>query len=223
MKLKKNCVALALTSALIASSNAAIVVTDSATSSTIASNGTGFANMIDGKLSTTGANHAGGTYEALSEANKLSLVSNNGYGFVGAGGGQYISNNANGTYTFNFTDATVGEILLWNYSQNADRGLDSISMVEIMTDGVNWVDLSLTKTLLDAGTANFQAQVLDLGGAFTGVDGIRLTGAQASTGGGEFAGGFDEVAFSSVSAVPEPSSTALLGLGGLALILRRRK
>ncbi|MEZ7957082.1 MAG: PEP-CTERM sorting domain-containing protein [Rubritalea sp.] len=27
----------------------------------------------------------------------------------------------------------------------------------------------------------------------------------------------------SITAVPEPSSTALLGLGGLALIMRRRK
>ncbi|MCP5535210.1 MAG: PEP-CTERM sorting domain-containing protein [Akkermansiaceae bacterium] len=35
-------------------------------------------------------------------------------------------------------------------------------------------------------------------------------------------GGGDDIAFATV-AVPEPSSTALLGLGGLALILRRRK
>lgn len=34
--------------------------------------------------------------------------------------------------------------------------------------------------------------------------------------------GFNEIAFDTVS-VPEPSSTALLGLGGLALMLRRRK
>jgi len=34
---------------------------------------------------------------------------------------------------------------------------------------------------------------------------------------------FDNARLNSVSAVPEPSSTALLGLGGLALILRRRK
>ena len=33
--------------------------------------------------------------------------------------------------------------------------------------------------------------------------------------------GLSEIRFS--SAVPEPTTTALLGLGGLALILRRRK
>lgn len=38
-----------------------------------------------------------------------------------------------------------------------------------------------------------------------------------------FTSGDDPVAALSINAVPEPSSTALLGLGGLALILRRRK
>jgi hypothetical protein len=40
-------------------------------------------------------------------------------------------------------------------------------------------------------------------------------------GGAEFSSGFDDLAFT--TAVPEPSSTALIGLGGLALILRRRR
>ena len=36
-------------------------------------------------------------------------------------------------------------------------------------------------------------------------------------------GGYDRVFHLDIEAVPEPSTTALLGLGGLALILRRRK
>ena len=35
--------------------------------------------------------------------------------------------------------------------------------------------------------------------------------------------GFSEVAVTAGAPIPEPSTTALLGLGGLALILRRRK
>jgi hypothetical protein len=33
----------------------------------------------------------------------------------------------------------------------------------------------------------------------------------------------DDMRFDNVSVVPEPSTTALIGLGGLALILRRRR
>jgi hypothetical protein len=50
----------------------------------------------------------------------------------------------------------------------------------------------------------------------------RYIGVEIMTGGGDSQGrvGFDEIA---VTAVPEPTTTALLGLGGFALILRRRK
>ena len=56
-------------------------------------------------------------------------------------------------------------------------------------------------------------------GAFTGANTSLSTGSVQYTG---TAGGND-VASITFDAVPEPSSTALLGLGGLALILRRRK
>ena len=61
------------------------------------------------------------------------------------------------------------------------------------------------------------------GDAATGNSFNNVTGATGSLlGGGNINHDFG-VAINTVSAVPEPSSTALLGLGGLALILRRRK
>ncbi|WP_235203408.1 PEP-CTERM sorting domain-containing protein [Sulfuriroseicoccus oceanibius] len=58
--------------------------------------------------------------------------------------------------------------------------------------------------------------------------GLRNAGAIIGTGTSSSANGestvfFDNVRLESLNAVPEPSSTALLGLGSLALILRRRK
>ena len=219
MTTKSTYAAIALSLGLGAVSNAAIVATTSVTSTTVPSNGTSIAALSDRVLSTSTATFP--TPTTLTEANKLTLVSNNAYSFDGGGGGQYLADNNNGlTYTFNFAGgATIGQILLWNYSQNSVRGLDAVSMVEVDT-GSGFIDQSLSLTLLDAGTANFRAQALNLSGALAGVTSIRLTVAQAGTGGGETAGGFDEVAFSSV---PEPSAATLLGLGGLALILRRRK
>lgn len=211
----------AISLGIAASSSAAIVLANSASASFVGSNLTTPANMIDGKLAVDAASYTVGTYTTLTEANKTILVSNSGYQFVGSAGGQFIGDFTDGqTVTFTFTDQTIGEILLWNYSQNSDRGLDAITKVEIMTDGATWVDQSLTLTLLDAATAGFKSQSLGLGGNITGVDGIRLTIAQADTGGGETAGGFDEVAFS--NAVPEPSSAILGSLGLLALLRRRR-
>jgi len=44
------------------------------------------------------------------------------------------------------------------------------------------------------------------------------------TGGNTAYAGLDEIRFGGdQAAIPEPTTTALLGLGGLALILRRRK
>ncbi|MFC4993329.1 GntR family transcriptional regulator [Rubritalea tangerina] len=55
----------------------------------------------------------------------------------------------------------------------------------------------------------------------TGDEKVRLllNSGATNTGGASF----DDIIVNDFVAVPEPSTTALLGLGGLALILRRRK
>lgn len=68
-------------------------------------------------------------------------------------------------------------------------------------DGYHDVTFDLTGTTIGAGTYTLQVHQSNMpgGGAYASYNGITLT------------------------SVPEPSSTALLGLGGLALIMRRRK
>ena len=77
-------------------------------------------------------------------------------------------------------------------------------------------------------SASYDMQISDSGGVvFTSTNNTFTTNTGASiasvnfTRGGNWGSGAYTV--DNVSAVPEPSSAALLGLGGLALILRRRK
>jgi len=212
----------AISIGLGASANAAIAVVTSSAAISSGAAGTTIQMTHDSNLAlTTGSFASGATSPSITtvtEANKFDLVSNDALGW-NSGYGQYLANSPNQTYTYNFAGTdTIGSVLIWNYSQTAARAMDSISKVEIDT-GSGFVDLSLNWTLLDAGVAELKAQEFQLGAAYANVQSIRLTGVNTDP------GAFDEVAFSSVSsaAVPEPSSAALLGLGGLALILRRRK
>lgn len=201
--------------------SAAIILgnTITVTSTAVASNGTVLGSIVS---ETTGT--ANGLLSApLTEANKLTATTGSAYGFNAPG--QFLSDNVNGTtFTFTFTGApTIGEILVWNFSQTAIRGLDAISNVEVDT-GAGFSSVMSATPLLPAGDTTggrtaFTAQVLDLPSAYTGVTAIRLTVAQGITGGTETAGGFDQVAFSSV---PEPSVSLLGGLGLLGLLRRRR-
>ena len=69
---------------------------------------------------------------------------------------------------------------------------------------------------LDGGLTGTLAYV----GDGTGVVRLRIGPDAGTFGQGRFASEIDNI---SVDVVPEPTTTALLGLGGLALILRRRK
>jgi len=64
-------------------------------------------------------------------------------------------------------------------------------------------DFDLTGTTLGAGTYTLTVDINNMvgGGAYASFDGVTLSGTTA----------------------PEPSSAALLGLGGIALLIRRRK
>ena len=216
--------------ACASSMHAAIIAVDSASSIGELSNNLVPANMIHGELATSGDNFSSATFEDLTETNKYNLVSNSEYKWLGGGAGdgtttaksQFFMNTRDKnteSVTFNFTDADISEILMWNYSQASNRGTTKITSVAV-DFGEGFVDQNITMDLSQAGDVAFKAQSLMFDDTLTGVDAIRLSLENTLTGGGSV--GFDEVAFSSV-AVPEPSSIALLALAGLGLISRRRR
>ncbi len=98
-----------------------------------------------------------------------------------------------------------------------------------------WVNLAVIR---DNGTSAFYVNGTQLGGTTTATPEHNATGGHIGIGSGAtntftgdidnirmftFEAGDDAVAALTVNAVPEPSSAALLGLGGIALIMRRRK
>lgn len=114
----------------------------------------------------------------------------------------------------------------------------SSSTVDFSTTGANSV---LTwsfagDTAIDKGTEYFYVLATNTTAATVGdsanltTQGLRLTTGDPYSGGRAFRGNgttsdwdAEFTLKTSTTVVPEPSSTALLGLGGLALIMRRRK
>jgi len=125
----------------------------------------------------------------------------------------------------------IETVNLWNYAERwngtyyNDRGVKDFDL-EFSTDGGATFGntVSLTAAMAD-DTGATTGDVLYDGETFDIIDQVGVTHvkfiAQDNYGGGYT--GIAEVNFTGVQSVPEPSSAALLGLGGLALILRRRK
>ena len=116
---------------------------------------------------------------------------------------------------------TVGEAHVWNWNASNDTnwGVKDFTLV-FSTDGLfdgGEASQSFTNIGQGTGLASYTGEHFTLT-PVAGVTHIRL---QVDTPTGGSFTGLSEVRFS--EAVPEPTTTALLGLGGLALILRRRK
>ena len=135
--------------------------------------------------------------------NDATVTLTNGTGFAYLITGLGIDIASNGGADASLDGITAGGV--------AVTGLSSISHGNVGSGGS---DVDYDDLFWDLSVAN--------GGA-----GITLANGEALTftlGRSESkATSYDNIAFIGALAVPEPSSTALLGLGGLALILRRRK
>jgi hypothetical protein len=126
-------------------------------------------------------------------------------GTASGAGAQVVS--ANGTRTVDLTTTAANSMVFFsqglggagNNGNTAGMTADSGTLLTAEKDPSNWTgQIVANQTIATAGTNTF---------AFTD---------------GNVAGGM-VVATEFFEAVPEPSTTALLGLGGLALIMRRRK
>jgi hypothetical protein len=111
---------------------------------------------------------------------------------------------------------SIDGVALWSYFSEANG--NSTSSFEVSFSDTSGVFAGTAYTFAPTNVANSIQQDFSLGETATGqYVQLRLLD--------NFSGdrvGLSELQFNAV-AVPEPSSTALLGLGGLALILRRRK
>lgn len=136
-----------------------------------------------------------------------------------------------GTFDFGFIASTIGSIKFSNLTSDftgtilADRTND-VTFQFAAGDG------ALNANVVISRTANDRFGKLDLDGDFSlgslSVDGDVIadgvyTYADLVALNGNYADNLIDNGGNLTVGVPEPSSTALLGLGGLALILRRRK
>jgi hypothetical protein len=169
-------------------------------------------------------------------------------GAVGSEGGvaQVFSYgpDANTEVTLSFDyDVTAGDTLyvqLWGIDGTYDATNSHVVNHEVTGGGMYWSnqDTAVEAYALQGGGANPGAAMATLSGIGTfsttiniadlGVSGVTtagdfeyyMVGFARDIGATPGTTSIDNLSFTSV---PEPSSTALLGLGGLALILRRRK
>jgi len=107
----------------------------------------------------------------------------------------------------------------FNLTVNIENSFNTLPVFLVIGNGNDLA--SSTEFLVWKATSNPDGNTFVEDNPFGGPGTIQLNNATGSL----FAGEFDSTVFKLEAAVlvPEPSSTALLGLGGIALLLRRRR
>ena len=206
--------AVAMTGAAQAAATAGII-----TPTSISTNGEGaIYSALTGLLDGVGLSGNGDSGDILTETHAWGSSANSWHSNNGNGAATVMTFDLGGTFN-------VDSIHIWNDNQSNGVVQRSVKTLDISfsSDGTNFTNLidnlgdfllpthvPLSDGLTPVSTLSFTA--------VSGVTHIRLADFQQH---GTTFTAMDEVRFG--EAVPEPSTTVLLGLGGLALILRRRK
>ena len=130
--------------------------------------------------------------------------------------------------TFDLEDNyDLSSFTVWNYNESGAtaRGANGVTVSVASSEGGSFTALAgiTTFTIAPGDAVTVFGETFDLT-ALAAAGNVRLLRIDiTSSHGGDFDfAGLSEIRFDG-EAVPEPTTTALLGLGGLALILRRRK
>ncbi|NWK54515.1 discoidin domain-containing protein [Verrucomicrobiaceae bacterium N1E253] len=222
MKMKNTSI-LALSLSLVSPGFAAVLITPTGVTSITDSSDlfkVGDGGLINNSLIGTPATLA--NYTTTTHVN----VTSGSVGWVTAdpapAGGDYFGpgeNNPNPVLTFALDQTyTLTDFVFWGYFNGGTGNEAKAFTLEFSTTGTSGTFSGTTP--LTQPTAVGTGNPATLNFAAVNANAVRITITDNQ-------GGIDRVGLGEVkfigSAVPEPSSTALLGLGGLALILRRRK
>ena len=190
---------------------------DAGTSLSALIDGTGITGTSADNATGGGATHSGALANYWVTTNPTGAPDSNDY-FADVSGTLQLDFDLDGAYD-------VTRILFWGYDPgfgaDATENTPTDITVSYSTNGTTFGSDQTINPVIGSGPA----QSFTVSGAPSGTTHVRFlindNGHDGSGPGGDRVG-FGEVRFGG-TAVPEPSSTLLLGLGGLSLVLRRRR